>query len=126
MQCWDAEAASAHCNTTELSRASFVRPDPRLWLLHLTEALARKSAGEGRQGGRGQHLVLLLQLNCFKLLKHWGSFLTYFRASFRNCWDVFCSVCVEFSWITEERNLVGLLIKSDLFKKKIKLDFLKI
>lgn len=75
----------------------------------------RKSAGEGRQGGRGQHLVLVLQLNCFKLLKHWGSFLTYFRAGFRNCWDVFCSVCMEFSWITEERNFVGLLVKSDLF-----------
>lgn len=108
------------------AQASFVRADTRIWLLHFNWGSGwwgfitpRKSAGEGRQGGRGQHLVLVLQWNCFKLLKHWGSFLTYFRASFRNCWDVFCSVCVEFSWITEERNFVGLARKVRfIFKKR--------
>lgn len=58
-----------------------------LWLVRVTVTptgeVLRPPKSAGGAGREGQHLFLLLQLNCFKLLKHWGSFLTYFRESFR-------------------------------------------
>lgn len=64
---------------------------------------------EGSAFGTGFAIKLLQAVETL------GKFFDLLSCKLRNCWDVFCSVCVEFSWITEERNFVGLLVKSDLF-----------